>query len=179
MLKSILRIPKLKLPVVSTEQTGRMPFYPLLDSLRAVAVLAVILHHYNEAYFGNKQYGYLALAGVNIFFVLSGFLITNILLRSRNEFELHGKSRLKILSRFFVHRVFRIFPLYYLVIILALLFRIPSASANSASLLTYTINYAFIGAGKFIEPFSHFWTLAVEFQFYLLWPFVVLLVPRP
>lgn len=164
--------------IIPPTQVNRIPFYPGLDSLRALAVIAVMFHHFNESYFKTTRYGYLALAGVNLFFVLSGFLITGILIRARNLLEAEGREKTNILVKFYLHRFFRIFPLYYLLVALALLVGISTASKYWLPLLTYTFNYTMISSSQFIEPFSHFWTLAVEAQFYVIWPFFVLFIPR-
>src|SRR5262245_37077801 len=116
--------------------------------------------------------------GVDLFFVLSGFLITGILLACRRPLEDGLQSVGFTARRFYARRFLRIFPLYYAVLALASV-ALTLEPAILASLWTYTFNLvgAWKGAlsGRLI---SHFWSLAVEEQFYLVWPWVILLVPR-
>jgi peptidoglycan/LPS O-acetylase OafA/YrhL len=87
---------------------------PQLDGLRAVAVGAVLIHHFFQPpRVGGVDF---ALLGVWLFFVLSGFLITGILLRSRDQIHNRGYPASLALRQFYVRRVLRIFPLYYLVL---------------------------------------------------------------
>jgi peptidoglycan/LPS O-acetylase OafA/YrhL len=113
--------------------------------------------------------------GVQLFFVLSGFLITRNLLDSRDSPH--------YLRSFYVRRVLRIFPLYYLTLFVALIVLphfVPISTgaldshANQIWLWTFLSNWA-QPFGFEVSGFSHFWSLAVEEQFYLVWPFVVLL----
>ncbi len=147
---------------------------PALDGLRAIAVLLVMLVH-----FGKLQAGWI---GVHLFFVLSGFLITGILLHER-ERQPHLGPYLK---RFIWRRSLRIFPAYYLYIgvlfALAALTGILSGLGDEApTLLTYTQNWKQVlsrpGIGEGPE-LGHLWSLCVEEQFYLVWPFVIFLIPK-
>jgi peptidoglycan/LPS O-acetylase OafA/YrhL len=164
-------------------------FYPALDGLRAIAVLLVFCEHY--IYHPSKlRWGWI---GVDIFFVLSGFLITGILYDTR---ETAHRFR-----NFYVRRTLRIFPLYYGVLLLALLLSpLLHLTWHPAWYLwtSYLGNYArFIYINDFISPhrdmvedlvsklplanplllhMGHFWSLCVEEQFYLFWPLVVFLV---
>jgi len=136
-----------------------------LDGLRAVAVALVMLLH-----FGYLNGGWI---GVQVFFVLSGFLITGVLLADR-EAPLGAYLR-----RFYWRRTLRIFPLYYgYLAVLGLAYaawgRPPELPQNAASLFTYTYNFTRLSPEWEVSPFfTHFWSLAVEEQFYLVWPFVV------
>jgi peptidoglycan/LPS O-acetylase OafA/YrhL len=126
-------------------------------------------------------------AGVRLFFVLSGFLITSLLLGSRNALDSGRQSLRQAFGQFYIRRTLRIFPLYYFVLFLALLFAAPSSadwadpSARSQLpwLATYTYNIFVSAIGSWPHYFGHFWTLSVEEQYYLFWPWVVLLAPRP
>ncbi|MEN7550430.1 acyltransferase [Rapidithrix thailandica] len=143
-----------------------MHYIRSLDGLRAVAILLVIFFHF----FFVLEVGWI---GVQLFFVLSGFLITSILMKSKSyTFGPYVK-------RFYWRRSVRIFPLYYLyllgVALLFLLIRQPDTFPQKAPyLFTYTFNLAplFIGY-DFDAFFTHFWSLAVEEQFYMVWPFVI------
>jgi peptidoglycan/LPS O-acetylase OafA/YrhL len=152
-------------------------YYPALDGLRGIAILLVVFLHN----FGFMNYFFFGWLGVDLFFVLSGFLITDILLNSL------GKPH--FLRNFYMRRVLRIFPLFYLVLIISLLIlpHIKSLrldvgyySSNQLWLWTYLQNWLYI----FKQPYGnkillHTWSLAVEEQFYLLWPITILLIRRP
>ena len=139
------------------------PIRPL-DGLRAVAVMLVLLLH-----FGYLNGGWI---GVQLFFVLSGFLITGVLLADRDA------PLGAYLRRFYWRRTLRIFPLYYgYLAVLAVAYaawEVPAGfSDNAPALFTYTYNFT---RGSDFHPspfFTHFWSLAVEEQFYLVWPFLV------
>ena len=147
---------------------------PQLDALRAFAVGGVLVHHY----FPTRSLGILAFCGVKLFFVLSGFLITGILLRGRETAEASDGNRLFILRQFYVRRFLRIFPLYYFVVGLSLFLNLESVREVILWLLTYTLNIYVVIQGYWVANVSHFWTLAVEEQFYILWPWLILFTPK-
>lgn len=160
-------------------------YYPQLDGLRTIAVLAVIMHHwFSEIGSSFTRIGLEGGRGVTLFFVLSGFLITEILLNSREKIETHGIK--KVLTTFYIRRTLRIFPIYYLYVFLILFF-MPQYREYGVYFLTYTYNI-YIWAtgfnpntpgGDWISPeLSHTWTLCIEEQFYLFWPFVILFTPK-
>ena len=143
---------------------------PQLDGLRAIALLSVFYSHFWEA---NSDLGHI---GVRFFFVLSGFLITNILLAAKER-----DDRATAIIAFFIRRAARIWPPYYLLLAFcglaagALQLRMMHQSLPWHALFLSNIWYASHGP----EPWAlrHLWTLAVEEQFYLIWPFVVLALP--
>jgi peptidoglycan/LPS O-acetylase OafA/YrhL len=159
--------------------TANSVYFPALDGLRALALAMVFIDHY----IGIGIFG----VGVNVFFVLSGFLITGILLDTRDE-----PHRLR---NFYVRRTLRIFPLYYAIFLLLLLLTpVMHWRWNSAWILwpAYLGNFVFympewlvrpewmlvsngqlVGANHVMLQLGHFWTLCVEEQFYLLWPWFV------
>lgn len=160
-------------------------YIPALDGLRGVAILLVIASHYLGAHWRTATIGW---TGVSLFFVLSGFLITSILLDEKNKPH--------YFRNFYARRTLRIFPLYYLVLTLVFVVAplIPAlnteayreVASRQAWVWTYTMNlyasfYSEIGqnpfAGDWLEML-HFWSLAVEEQFYLVWPLVVLFTTR-
>jgi peptidoglycan/LPS O-acetylase OafA/YrhL len=158
---------------------------PALDGIRGVAVLMVLSFHlfYNR----DGLTGYLRRAlfvvdsgwvGVDLFFVLSGFLITGILLRT--------KESPRYFRTFYARRALRIFPLYYGVVIVAVLIlphflrRSPGIDALLARqwmLWTYTTNFDAMRFGSDWLDLLHFWSLAIEEQFYLVWPAIVYFAP--
>lgn len=141
---------------------------PALDGLRAVAVFTVVASHANLPL---RIPGDL---GVSAFFVLSGFLITRLLVRER---ERTGDVSIR---RFYLRRTMRIFPAYYAFLLLsyALDARAGQLWSNTllANALTYTVNYFNAFNHHPSTSVAHAWSLAVEEQFYLLWPlaFVIL-----
>ena len=151
---------------------------PQLDGLRAAAVLLVlyqhIVMHRLPDWFANFDYGG---AGVTIFFVLSGFLISNILLGYKEQMTLEGFPVAHFIKLFYWRRSLRIFPLYFFLI--GLMFALPYFKPSYIwPYLTYTTNFLFFFENEWVEPFGHTWSLSVEEQFYLIWPFVILLVPK-
>ena len=152
-------------------------YYPALDGLRGVAILLVVFLH-NFRFMNYFFFGWL---GVDLFFVLSGFLITDILLKTIDKPN--------FLRNFYMRRLLRIFPLFYFTLIICLLIfpnvkslnlDISYYSNNQFWLWTYLQNWLFV----FNEPYGdkillHTWSLAVEEQFYLVWPITILLIRKP
>jgi len=142
-----------------------------LDSLRGLAALAVIVFHANEAWL---PFGW---AAVDLFFVLSGYLITSIILRQGGT---PG-----FLRNFYLRRGLRTWPIYYLLIAIVIVLNPVLARRCDWSrlpiALTYTQGLTRLWGGS-ANPFSpyliHTWTLAIEEQFYLIWPALVLIVGR-
>ncbi|GAA4452726.1 hypothetical protein GCM10023189_16600 [Nibrella saemangeumensis] len=151
-------------------------YIPELDSIRAIAVLLVIFHHWlpKDSLLNILPNGSL---GVNIFFVISGYLITAILLRSKKQVESSVLDISTVFKNFYVRRTLRIFPIYYLVLIILLLAENPTVKEDGIYYFTYTANFLFYSK-QFFSNLSHFWSLAVEEQFYLLWPWLIILVNR-
>lgn len=147
-----------------------------LDGLRTIAIALVMFGHYTL--FVTQIHSldhYLASLGVNLFFVLSGFLITSILIENK---EKANGSNWFILKQFYVRRFLRIFPLYYLVVFAGLLLNIPSARTYTPWLLTYTCNWLFTTKTDNLGFFLHLWSLSVEEQFYIFFPLLFLLINR-
>lgn len=160
-------------PVESLPSVGerRMPH---LDGLRGLAALAVVAHH-TIPVLKPLEFGTL---GVNLFFVLSGFLISSILFDARTKSARLLGTRKQIVWAFYARRFLRIAPPYFLVLGVAIALGFPNTRETAPYTLTYTTNFLFCWRGEFSgPPVSHLWTLAVEEQFYLILPFVVLLCP--
>jgi peptidoglycan/LPS O-acetylase OafA/YrhL len=174
--------------VATLPQSENKLYYPALDGLRAVAVLLVFASHYIDL----PQALSWGFAGVDIFFVLSGFLITGILYDSQ-----HRPDRYRV---FYLRRTLRIFPLYYAVLLLpVLLYPVFRWQLHPAQWMwpAYLGNYArFFWPGDvanntsifedirstvfptFTYQIPHLWSLCIEEQFYLVWPFVVFAIGR-
>ena len=160
---------------------------PALDGIRGVAILTVMLFHMamvppvgamasvwaSVAHFGGL--------GVDVFFVLSGFLITGILLEAR------GKPRYFL--NFYARRVLRIFPLYYAVVFLSLVFlprampwtlaKFGTVNRDGVWYWFHLSNFAIARRGAFVHGILDVsWSLAIEEQFYLIWPTIVLFGSR-
>ncbi len=148
-----------------------------LDGLRALAVFGVLVHHFLPQELFLNSILHWGSYGVRLFFVLSGFLITGILLRCRDTIALANQDAVFTIGRFYIRRFIRIFPIYYLTIAITALVAFKSVKESAFWHLTYTSNIYF-SSKDWDAVLSHFWTLAVEEQFYLIWPWVMLLVPR-
>lgn len=140
---------------------------PALDGLRAVAVFLVIVAHFGFERVPGAH-------GVMIFFVLSGFLITWLLLKE------HDRYGTISLAAFYKRRTLRIFPAFYVYWLLMVAFLVGTGRSvlwpHAWSALFYTSNYYSAINGDPNNGFSHTWSLAIEEQFYLLWPFVFLML---
>lgn len=180
---------------MTIDALARQHRIPGLDGLRAVAILLVIICHTNVAvgiHPVTSRADHLisvlssgGWVGVDLFFVLSGFLITGILCRDKDSAHYY--------RNFYIRRTLRIFPLFYaytLVVIFA--FPLVFRGANSgllafwgqgswldrASVLAYFYNFRAAWIGHHLPLVNHFWSLAAEEHFYFVWPFVVLRFSR-
>ena len=162
----------------ATDNDGRGKHIGEIDGLRAVAVVAVLLYHVGVVAIGG------GFVGVDVFFVISGYLITGILVAELRKDKLS-------LRRFYVRRILRIAPALFVILgLTALLFYmlfpplysrdlLPSFASAALSysnfLFYYTVDYF---AGNSRNPVLHMWSLAVEEQFYLFMPLLLLLVGK-
>jgi peptidoglycan/LPS O-acetylase OafA/YrhL len=162
-------------PVVPAPPAAPVAGYlPALDGLRALAVLAVVAYHLGELSGG--------FAGVDVFFVISGFLITRLLLVER---ERDGRISLRA---FWGRRFRRLLPALLVVLVAVALgsrawlpaWRLGDIRADALAALAYVANWRFILSGQSYfssgvapSPLRHTWSLAIEEQFYVLWPLVV------
>ncbi|MFN8474734.1 MAG: acyltransferase family protein [Anaerolineae bacterium] len=153
----------------------RLPYLPGLDGLRAVAVLAVIAYHADMGWLSG---GFL---GVEVFFVISGYLITSLLVA---EWEQHDRIDFK---SFWLRRARRLLPAVYVLIaavltitVLFLPDEVASLRGDAAAAVAYVTNWWLIVSQKsYFEAVGrpsllrHLWSLAVEEQFYLVWPLII------
>lgn len=157
----------------------RLAYRPEIDGLRAVAVISVFIFHLNSKWLPG------GFVGVDIFFVISGYLITTILY---NECETGDFS----LARFYQRRIARIFPAFFAVALATILsasfvyssldFSSAGASLVAAALSVANIKYMSQGnyfeVSKDAQPFLHYWSLSVEEQFYVFFPILLFLLFR-
>jgi peptidoglycan/LPS O-acetylase OafA/YrhL len=162
------------MPSISRPQDSRFPYLPGIDALRALAVLAVFLYH---AGVGWVPGGFL---GVDLFFVISGYLITSLLLR---DWRRGGHVRL---GRFWLRRARRLLPAVGVLIAVTMVAaaivepdRIDQLRGDAIASLGYFANWHFVFGDQpyfdqFQRPslFRHLWSLSVEEQFYLFWPLI-------
>jgi len=153
-----------------------LKYHKELDGIRAIAALMVIISHFFRVFEATGQFAFLnkiavfGQTGVSLFFVLSGFLITRILMNT--------KDSPGYFVNFYSRRALRIFPLYYLAlciyyIVLPLIYHTPIADLSLQKYhWLYLQNFAMTFGWNFEGP-NHFWSLAVEEHFYLFWPFLV------
>ncbi|MCX7621761.1 MAG: acyltransferase [Acidimicrobiales bacterium] len=169
-------------PHVATSSSRRIPYVPALDGLRGAAVLAVVLYHGQFKLFGHglARGGFL---GVDAFFVLSGFLITKLLLA-----EWRDTGRID-LAAFWSRRARRLLPALFIGLLLVAAYAAFVATPDTlGQLRSQAIATMFYGANwyaiyenqsyfaqfLFPTPLRHMWSLAIEEQFYLFWPLLVL-----
>ena len=157
----------------------RLKYIPEMDSLRALAVLMTLGAHFlpDKGLYHIPYLWY----GVDLFFVISGFLITSILLNTKvSEGNI---SKFQTIKNFYIRRVLRLFPIYYLFI---LFFFLSKHIFNlyiwkddyNLYFFTYLQNLYFFVIGSNQSMFSHLWSLGVEEQFYLIWPFLIIFLPN-
>jgi peptidoglycan/LPS O-acetylase OafA/YrhL len=142
-----------------------------LDALRAFALLLVMVEHYGGKTLNDHIPIGAGSVGVGCFFTLSGFLITGILLES---FDAHVESKRTVWLDFYARRLLRLMPAYYAVILALVLLGIEPIASSWPWHAAYLTN-VWIALG---HPDNVFWSLSVEEQFYLFWPFVIAFAPR-
>ncbi|AMB59586.1 acyltransferase family protein [Microterricola viridarii] len=144
-----------------------LTYLPALDGIRGVAVLVVFFYH---AFHWLGVPGWL---GVDVFFVISGWLITRILIKERVK---NGRINL---GRFYLKRFLRLYPALLTMVavvtfvMLGLGILVPTLLSDAVVALSYTSNIAMSYFGTYMMPFRHTWSLATEEQFYLLWPLIL------
>lgn len=171
-------------------------YFEHLDVIRFFAALMIILLHSYEAW--NGWYGKVGILsggtyktlttggkfidqfirnlgiGVDIFFLISGFLITYILLEEKKRFETIQ------IKKFIIRRTLRIWPLYFLIIGISpfLVNMLDAKTPNYLANIFFIGNFEILHSKSWTYPFAHFWTICIEEHFYLIWPFIILFVPN-
>ncbi|WP_380277888.1 acyltransferase family protein [Kitasatospora purpeofusca] len=144
--------------------------FDALDGLRAIAAVIVVFFHYARPW----ATGLSGWIGVHIFFVVSGFLITTLMLRE------HDRTGRISLREFYIRRIFRIWPLYYVALAVTAVGVYRSGGGWDA-LMNHLPHYLFFMNEYHLqgyEPFLHTWTIGIEWKFYLVWPLVLILASR-
>lgn len=148
-------------------------YRPWLDGVRGLSILLVVVEHMGIGLLPDWNYGG---TGVGIFFVLSGYLITGLLI---DEFAANGSICLKA---FYLRRAARLVPALLLLVLICDPFFYfmgwRDEVISSFLALAYVMNYATLWVGHYLPAFGHTWSLAVEEHFYLLWPLVLLWLLR-
>jgi peptidoglycan/LPS O-acetylase OafA/YrhL len=152
--------------------TLHQKIYPGLNGLRGVSIIMVVLHHFILQYNGYYQnvlfIGYL---GVDIFFVISGFLITTLCIKEK------VKTNTISLKKFYIRRAFRILPVAYLYIatllVLNYIFKLDIAYTSFIGAALFLMNLSVFWSAKFDWDLAHYWTLSTEEQFYILFPILL------
>jgi peptidoglycan/LPS O-acetylase OafA/YrhL len=157
----------------------KLPYYTSLNGLRGIAAMLVVIFHFysypdgfysSDDYILHKRITEIGQHGVSLFFVLSGFVITRILIQAKNDVH--------YFSTFFIKRLLRIAPLYYLFLVIWFLALPIILHTPAVSLLNQLPYYLYLQNifSTFHIPLNgppHFWSLAVEEHFYLLWPIAI------
>ncbi len=165
---------------MTTPQVLSKTYRPQLDTLRAIAVIAVLFvhfvptDHFLKAHL-SLPYGRL---GVRLFFVLSGYLISGILLDGKRSIEVGRISSFQVLKNFYIRRGLRIFPLYYAVLLITSFTLWSSIQDTLIWHLCYCSNILYMLQDDWVRHLPHLWSLAVEEQFYLIWPLALLFSPK-
>ncbi len=149
-----------------------------LDGIRFLAVGLVLFDHWTMEHI-DLPVGALGALGVTIFFVLSGFLITRILLSSKDKLSKQPSGGLgKYLKVFYIRRTIRIFPVYYLTLFVLYLVNEPPVRRTFGWLSLYATNLYIAYHATWMGTVDHLWSLAVEEQVYLFLPLLLFFIPR-
>ena len=154
-----------------------LPRMAQLDGIRGIAAVVVVISHYPPGDFSWPME--IGVAAVYLFFVLSGFLITDILLKVRGLVDSFQCSRVKAFGVFYARRALRLTPAYYLAIFSLYCLNDSDVRKYFGYYCTYLANYVFFSMSiNKTNHVWHLWSLSVEEQFYLVWPVLVLTAPR-
>lgn len=149
----------------------KLDYMPRLDGIRALAVAGVLITHFMWQFPGVAD-AQLGRIGVRVFFVLSGFLITRILLDYRERMSVGDAAKM-----FYIRRALRLLPALYFAVIVSLILGIANMREDWPIHVLYLSNFLLAARGT-VEPIGHLWSLAVEEQFYIVWFAVVVWLPR-
>lgn len=163
---------------ISTPTRPALTHLLQLDGVRFIAVALVLFDHWTMEHI-ELPVGALGALGVTIFFVLSGFLITRILLSSKDKLSNQPNGGLsKYLKTFYIRRTIRIFPVYYLTLFVLALVNEPPVRQKFGWLALYATNIYIALYHTWMGTVDHLWSLAVEEQVYLFLPLLLFIIPR-
>jgi peptidoglycan/LPS O-acetylase OafA/YrhL len=145
---------------------NQLNYINTLDGLRFYSILGVMLGHWIHSTFT-----YAFALGVIVFFVLSGYLITRILLVTKEKYP--HEVPIRLFRTFYIRRSLRIFPIYFLTLLLLYFMNVPDIKENIVWLLSFTANIQFFLNNSFYGFIGHLWSLCVEEQFYIFYPFLI------
>jgi peptidoglycan/LPS O-acetylase OafA/YrhL len=145
-------------------------YFKQLNGIRFIAVFLVLLDHWLVPVLPIPL-GHL---GVVIFFVLSGFLITRILFLNADDIQKTKSSVWPKIIRFIYRRSLRIFPIYFILLFIGLIFNISNFKEIWPWLISYSPNLYIMFKGQWLGTWDHLWSLAVEEQYYLIFPYFIL-----
>ncbi|MCE0483627.1 MAG: acyltransferase [Methylacidiphilales bacterium] len=168
-------VPTPKKGTVQIDPRGKSVYQPQLDGLRALAILGILAEHFGLALPAMLRCGPLS---VRFFFVLTGYFITLSLWRVKAEMAESRESSHRPLGRYYLARLLRIGPPFYFALFAGAALGIAEVRTNFLWLATFQANNYIAYLGYWPDSISHFWSLAVQEQFYMLWPLVVLALPR-
>jgi peptidoglycan/LPS O-acetylase OafA/YrhL len=171
----------LRKPIVAAQKDRKSSweYRPAIDGLRSIAVISVLFFHFDRRLLGG------GFVGVDVFFVISGYLLTSILLKEIQDQDFS-------ITRFYQRRIARIFPAFFIVIVFTLGFcsiiysaqDFASLGANAVAAAVSAINIKLLFQGSYFQlsddaqPILHYWSLAVEEQFYIVFPIYLYLITR-
>jgi len=150
-------------------------YQPQLDGLRGLAILMVFFHHASLYLPYYADWGQM---GVRIFFVLSGYLITLSLWKQREAHQTDGTSWNRAMGWFHTKRIARLLPAFWLLLAAGFLLGIEDMTEYWLWHAAFLSNFLFLDLGYWHGTTAHLWTLALQEQFYVIWPFVVFFLPR-
>ena len=155
-------------------------YQPQFDGLRALAVLTVMVDHFSADVpnFPLPDWIHLGATGVRLFLVLSGYFITASLRRARDRMDAGELSAGEMITAFYWRRLLRIGPAYLVFASIALLLNLGAIRHNWPWVFTGTVNWLIAWENQWPLAISHLWSICVQEQFYLLWPLLILLLPR-
>jgi peptidoglycan/LPS O-acetylase OafA/YrhL len=155
-------------------------YQPQFDGLRALAVLTVMVDHFSADVpnFPLPDWIHLGATGVRLFLVLSGYFITASLRRARDRMDAAQLSFGQTIGAFYWRRYLRIAPAYFLFAGIALILGLGGIRHNWPWVFTGTVNWMIAWTNQWPLTVSHLWSVCVQEQFYLLWPLLILLVPK-
>jgi peptidoglycan/LPS O-acetylase OafA/YrhL len=157
--------------IVTISGAVNQKHYPSLNGLRGISIIMVVMAHLRLSNHPAYMTFFNGFLGVNIFFVLSGFLITTLCIKEKN---LTGTLSLK---QFYIRRILRIFPVAYLFLaVLAILnffFHLQVAGIQFFGAFFYLVNFTYFKSHDWSWFTAHYWSLSVEEQFYIIFPFIL------